>query len=352
MTKIKAEDYGKYFFILLLVIFLILTFFVVRPFITAILASVIIAYVFNPACKFLKRRMSKHLAALIVVILIIIVITLPVYFTLNAISREARINYLLLKQKIISGNVFGLDCSNDNGTLCSISGYIETILKDPHTRYYVETGVQRVTEHIVNSTSNFLISLPLTLLNFIVMVLLIFFFLRDGTLLLNKFTGVLPLKIKHQKKLIERLKEAVRAIVYGYIVIAVIEGIITITGFYLADVAAPMLWGAVISLLAFIPFIGPPVVWVPVILTKISAGASLQAVIVIIVGIILFFIDTILKPIVIGDRAKIHPVLVMLGVVGGVIIFGAIGIVIGPVVITLFITLLNIQKEEKIVTFS
>ena len=134
-------------------------------------------------------------------------------------------------------------------------------------------------------------------------------------------------------------------------VIAVIEGIIMVIGFYLADVAAPILWGAVITLLAFIPFIGPSVVWVPAILIKISAGDGLQAIIILIVGIILFFIDTILKPIVIGDRAKIHPILILLGVVGGIMMFGAIGVVIGPVVITLFITLVNIQKEEKIITF-
>ena len=78
----------------------------------------------------------------------------------------ARINYLLVKQKIISGDIFGVDCDVSGTVLCKLSNYIENVVRDPHTRYYIETGTQRVTEYIVDSASSFLFSIPLTILNF------------------------------------------------------------------------------------------------------------------------------------------------------------------------------------------
>lgn len=353
MVKTKTKDYGKYFFILLLVVMIILVFFIIKPFITAILTSGVIAYVFYPLYKFLHKRLkNRHLAALLIVVLVILVITIPLYFTLNAVSKEARINYLLLKQKIISGNIFGVDCDVSDIALCRVSNYIEDVLKDPHTRYYIETGAQRITEYIINSASHFLLSLPLTILNFFIMVVLIFYLLIDGELLLSKFMGLFPLRKKHQLKLFKKFKEAIGAVVYGYIVIAVIEGIIAAIGFYLAGISAPILWGVVIALLALIPFIGPAFIWIPAFFIKLFLGANLQAIIVFVIGIILVFIDSLLKPKVIGDRARIHPVLILLGVVGGLMIFGFIGVVIGPVILTLLVTLLKIYKEEKIITIA
>ena len=94
------------------------------------------------------------------------------------------------------------------------------------------------------------------------------------------------------------------------------------------------------------------IIWIPAFLIKLFLGANLQAIIVFVTGIILMFIDSLLKPKVIGNRARIHPVLILLGVVGGLMIFGFIGVVIGPVILTLLVTLLKIYKEEKIITIA
>jgi len=328
---------------------LVLVFFILRPFMTAILFSIVVTYIFYPFYRFLNKRLkNKNLSALIVVILVILVITLPLFFTLNAVSREARINYLLIKQKITSGKIFDVQCKASDAQLCKLITSVEGIMQDPHTRYYLETGIQRITEYLVNNTSNFLLSIPLTVLNFFVVILLIFYLSRDGESLLNKFMDLSPLRRGHQLRIIGKFKEVIRAVVYGHIIIAIIGGIITVIGFYLANVAAPILWGLVVILLAFIPFIGPPVVWIPAFLIKISEGANLQATIILIVGVILMFTDYFLKPKVVGDRAKIHPVLVLFGAIGGLMIFGFIGVLVGPVVIALLVTLLQIYKEEHI----
>ncbi len=328
---------------------LVLVFFILRPFMTAILFSIVITYIFYPLCRFLNRRLkNKNLSALIVVIVVILVVTLPLFFTLNAVSREARINYLLIKQKITSGKIFDVECKVNNAQWCRLTNNIEGLLQDPHTRYYLETGIQRITEYLVNNTSKFLLSIPLTVLNFFIVVLLIFYLSRDGESFLNKFMDLSPLRRGHQLRIIGKFKEVIRAVVYGHIIIAIMGGIITVIGFYLANVAAPILWGLVVILLAFIPFIGPPVVWIPAFLIKFSEGATLQAVIILVVGIILIFTDYFLKPKVVGDRAKIHPVLVLFGAVGGLMIFGFIGVLVGPVVIALLVTLLQIYKEEHI----
>ena len=141
------------------------------------------------------------------------------------------------------------------------------------------------------------------------------------------------------------MHEVTRAIIYGFFLVALLQGVIMAGTFYFADVTSPILWGVVVGLLALVPIIGGAVVWIPAMLIKFAGGSSGDAIAIAIGGIIVSSIDTFLKPKIVGDKASIHPILIVLGILGGISVFGFAGIIIGPLILALVVT--SVQMYVK-----
>src|SRR3989344_4933590 len=118
-------------------------------------------------------------------------------------------------------------------------------------------------------------------------------------------------------------------------------------GFKIIGVQAAILWAFLIGILAFIPFAGSAIVWIPIAIVNIITKAYPQAIGIIIIGLIIIAIETFLRPKIIGSRADIHPVLVLIGALGGVEILGIIGLVVGPIVLSSFFTILKDYNERR-----
>ena len=143
-----------------------------------------------------------------------------------------------------------------------------------------------------------------------------------------------------------KVNEGIYAVVYGYVLIALVEALIAIGGFALFGVSSPLLLGGIIAVLTFIPLIGPVFVWLPLVLIRVSVNNWVAAIGILIIGLIINVIDMVIKPKIVGDRAQIHPIMVLLGIFGGLRMFGIIGVVVGPVLLALFLTLLSLFAEE------
>jgi len=188
------------------------------------------------------------------------------------------------------------------------------------------------------------------------MIFLIFFMLRDGEPIIKKIKGIIPLKNHHQNKIIKRFGSVTRAVVYGHFITALIQGMVGVLGLYIFGVKSPLVWGIIMLIACMIPFIGAPVVWFPLGVLKLIEGLTTNTTSTTIRGIGLlvygFFIvasiDNLIKPKIIGDKAKIHPAIILLGVLGGLATFGVIGIVVGPLILSLFLTFAEIYKTEII----
>ena len=156
------------------------------------------------------------------------------------------------------------------------------------------------------------------------------------------------MKKPHQQNLLKRIKEVIYAVIYGYLLVAFLQGLLIYVGFSLFKVNAALLLSILVMLLTFIPFVGPIVVWVPVALFRLLSQNIFAGVVIIILGMVVTFIDTFLKPKIIGDRGNVHPILVLLGVLGGLRLFGLIGVIVGPVLLALFVTFIAMYEEGKI----
>jgi len=145
------------------------------------------------------------------------------------------------------------------------------------------------------------------------------------------------------------------AVFYGNIFVAIIQGILGGVGFFVLGVESPVLWGFVMILFALIPYFGTAIIWLPAALNLLfkgylenDASYTARGIILIVYGILVISsIDNILKPRLIGSKAQVHPVLVLLGVLGGLSLFGFIGLILGPVMLALLMTFVDIYEEEK-----
>ena len=339
---------------LLLVVWLV--FLIVRPFLIAMLTSVLIAYLTYPLFVRVNRLVKKRtITAIIMSVLVILIITLPFFFLLNVVSKEARVSYIITKQKIMTSTIFSGDCEGKTDIICGILGPIMDFFSNPRTRYYVEDSVKKFTSYIIDNVSNLLFSIPLIVLNFFVMVFILFYLYKDGKILYERIVELIPLKRQHTKQILKRVNDVTYAVVYGQLFVAMIQGALGGFGFFIFGIPSPVLWGVAMALFALVPWLGPPIVWLPVALFQIMNGHTLgdnnlitKGILLILYGILIVgTIDNILRPKLIGHKGGIHPILALVGVIGGLMVFGFIGIFIGPIILAIFMTLIRIYETER-----
>jgi|TARA_B100001971_G_C18241956_1_gene571509 predicted PurR-regulated permease PerM len=353
MEKSKLPGY---LFIVLLAIAVWMTFLIVKPFMIAIITSVLIAYITYPLYSRIKKLIkNKNISSLIMALLIVIIITLPLFFILNVITKEAYVGYILSKQKIVSGDIFPGACEDKTNIICSLSAPIEEFISNPRVRFYLEDTAQKVSSYIINSASSFLFSIPVMVLNFFIMIFIMFYLFRDGKAIFEKVENLIPLKGHHRKQVLKKINNVTYAVVYGQLLVAMVQGALGGLGFLIFGIPSPLLWGAVMALLALVPWVGTAIIWLPAALFQIitgyiqsDTGLITRGILLILYGaLIVSTIDNILKPKLIGKKGGIHPILALIGVLGGLSVFGFIGIFIGPIILAIFMTLVQIYEDEE-----
>ncbi len=350
IRKIK-EEFSKYFVLLFFVIATYMVFLVIKPFIIPILTSIIISYIFYPLYKWVnKKTKRKNLSAIIIMILILILIITPIFFIVNSLTREVTTVYINSKQRIAEGNIIGI--GPDSSVLWKLNSFLVDIAEKPQ----ISSSIDNITNTIISSLSNFLFTIPKRILSFFVMIFLIFFMLRDGELMVKKIKYFIPLKKNHQNKIIIKFGSVTHAVVYGHFITALIQGMVGVLGLYIFGVKSPLVWGVIMLIACMIPFIGAPVVWFPLGVLKLIDGLTTNTASITIMGVgllvygfvIVASIDNLIKPKIIGDMARIHPTVILIGVLGGLLMLGVIGIVVGPLILSLFLTFAEIYKTEII----
>ncbi|MBU90341.1 hypothetical protein CMO94_02265 [Candidatus Woesearchaeota archaeon] len=354
----KSELYQKIFFAIIFLALILVSFLIIKPFLTAVLTGIVFSYIFYPLySRICKKITNKNVSSLIASILVILIITSPLFFILNTVSKEVRITqttYKILKQKVTSKQ-FLEECQYDDRLICKATNYISDKANDPQVRYYLDTTIDNATSKIEKIASNILLSIPIFLLNLFIVLFVMFFLFRDGEIFIDKIERIMPLKDKYRKHVFKRLNNMAYAVIYGTIIIAIIQGTLGGIGFLIFGLSSPLLWGVVMMFAALIPYIGSSIIWFPASLILIFSGYLNLETTLIIKGILLMLygifvvgtIDNILKPKIIGDKGGLHPVLVLLGVVGGLSFIGFIGVIIGPIILAMLVTFIKIYEEEK-----
>jgi predicted PurR-regulated permease PerM len=322
----------------------------IKPFISVILSAIIFSYIFAPLNDFIiKKLKSKNLASAITLVLIILIAIIPTVMIGNTIVKESYANYLTAKQKISAG--FG---SCETGKICELKEKFERDILGQDIEVYLKTNLEKFTSKIISNITGFIMGTASKVLHMFIFLFLTFFLLRDGKSLSKKILPLILLNAEHKKKIVKEISELVYAVVFGTIIVAFIQGIVGSIGFIIFGVSSPVVWGLIVAFAALIPFIGTSIIWLPMSLYMIGNGLLTSETLLIGKGIglmiygflIIGTIDNVLKPKIIGDRSILHPALVMLGVTGGVMLFGFIGVLVGPIILALLVILIKMYETS------
>ena len=186
-----------------------------------------------------------------------------------------------------------------------------------------------------------------TVLNFTVMLFLLFFFIRDGQGMARAAINLVPLEPGRRDELQDRLGAVTRAVVLGTVVTAMVQGLLLGIGFAVAGLPAPVVFGVIGAVLSIVPFGGTALVWVPAVGMLLFQGRYGAAIVLAVIGLVVSTVDNFLKPLLISGRAVVPTMAVFIGVLGGLIAFGVIGMFLGPVVIALALALVNFAQDTQ-----
>lgn len=355
-ANFDLKDLRKHFAIILFLALAFVTYLVMRPFLLSLIVGAILAFIFFPAYAWLNRFIkNKALCSFIVTILILVLLSIPITFLMNIIAKEAYSVYASTTELMKEGNLLlsNINCTDNTHVACQLLENAESNLNPEITNQIGET-ITSITQTIVKGTAGFIASIPGKIIQFVVTILTMFILFIDGPVFAQKLNYLIPLTKRHKKKINFEFSNIVNGVIYGQILTAIVQGIVASIGFTVFGVESPIIWGLFTAFFSLIPFLGAAGVWFPISLFKflvsliqndpIGIGKS--------IGLALYgffiisLIDNFIKPKFIGDRAKLNAILALTSILGGLALWGLAGVIIGPVVIALFVSVVNIYIGE------
>jgi predicted PurR-regulated permease PerM len=212
---------------------------------------------------------------------------------------------------------------------------------------WLVSGTREVLQRAATLSGGFFLGALGSLFGFAVMLFLLFFFLRDGDAMLARARRLIPLDDERKERLFRQLSGVTRAIVIGTSVTALLQGVLIGIGFTIARLPSPVVFGVLAALLSMLPVGGAAFVWGPAAIWLFVSGRWGYGLFMLAWGILLGGLDNVLRPMLISGRARISALAVFIGVLGGISAFGSIGIIAGPVVLSLALALIEFAEESR-----
>jgi len=332
-----------------------LSLYVIVPFLIPVISGFMLGYIFYPIYRWLEKNTHMpNLSASITTILVILLILVPLILLARPVAYETQTSYIKVLELLSATKEYTIDCAEGSSFLCPLIAKANRYISQPQVHYHIDNTAKTFKDTILNKVSGFFLSLPSVILKLFIMVFVLYFAFRDGSLFYTKFKDLLPFSSKHSDYLMSRFSSVTYAVIYGQLIVAAVQAILSLIGFWLFGVPSPILWGIMTFFAAIIPLLGPPIIWAPAAIIMAAEGiisnnssTVVRALLLTLWGIfIVGIIDNILKPRIIGRRSDVHPVVILIGVLGGLISIGIIGIIIGPLILSLLMALIDIYSDH------
>lgn len=349
---LKLPKQSHVFFYLLLGLMLFLTWQVFRPFVIFMVAGVFVAVLALPLDKLWERVVGVHrakkergskrrnrFAALLTILTLFLVLTVPLVLLGFALFDDAR----TIQRAIQDGAV---DEALDQILQTVRPGMNETERN---------VTVAQLTQDLEAQASGFLQNVAAQAPSFLgavfvgvtVILFVVYYILTDGQRLLAYIKRTAPLPPRQVEHLLHEAHGGLKAVFVGQILTSAIQGALGGIGFLIVGLPGAVLWAAVMAVLSLLPVVGAFLVWIPAVIFLVLEGHTWQPIFLAVWGVLVISqIDNFLRPRLIGDRADIHPIWVLLGILGGVAAFGFVGLFLGPLLVGVTISLLNVWERD------
>ncbi len=318
------------------------------PFLSVIILAIVVTGVFAPVYRFMHRKLNSTISSLLTCILIFFVLFLPLSFFVGILANEAWDLYLTARGALQNKPLMELlEKSDIFGTInLFLAKFKIQITGEQLNRAIAEIG-RVVGLFLYEQARSITTNILKFIVNFFFMLIIIFYLLIDSPRLVAFIVKLSPLPEDQDQKLIQKFKDIAAAILLGNGLGGVIQGTLGGIVFALFGLKSPFLWGVIMGLLAFLPIVGIGAVFVPAAIFlflqgRLAAGVFFLVFYIILSGGIEYFF----KPKLVGKRVRMHTLIVFLAIIGGLKLFGILGIIYGPLVVTAFLTLAEIYQAS------
>jgi predicted PurR-regulated permease PerM len=339
----------RYFLLLFLVSFLLLGR-LLWPFFSILILSFLLAGLFRPVFIVFHERLkfSSQFSSLVTCCLIVIVVFVPLMIFVIALSKEVVGIYPLIKGKNLA--LIMQQLLEENQTIGRVrdifAGFGIELHPERFSRFFSEFGTAAGL-FLYNQATSWAANIMNFVFSFFMMVIVIFFLMIDQERFMSYILDLSPLPDQQERQLFRRFEDIAKAVLVGNGLCGLLQGFLGGVVFMLLGISSPILWGGIMAILAFLPIVGIGLVLVPaaiILFLKGSVGVGIFMLF--FYATLSFSVEYILKPWMVGERVKMHTLLVFLSILGGLSVYGVLGIIYGPLIVTTFLSLADIYRNN------
>jgi predicted PurR-regulated permease PerM len=354
-----AEDSRRpkvlfYSFLVLLFLIFFAAFLVFRHFLVTVAVSASVAALLGPVYDRLNAalRGKRSLSAALMVALTTVVILVPLLTYAILLSNQAVDFYEWIRPRLEPDALRQLWIQD----LPARYSWVQTLqqrfqlteLDQERLMQIISPALSRLASGANRVIQGAVTGVTSALLYLILFLITLFFILRDGDALRTELRGISPVSKEQAEEIYQRLTKTVKAVLYSMVVVPVAQGLLAMVGFKIFGLPSPLFWGTMLIFAAVIPGIGSPLVWIPATVYLLLTGPLWQGIGMLLYGtFVISTSDNIIKPMLLHETAQIHPLLAFFSILGGILSFGVIGFLVGPVILSLMLSAIRIYRMDR-----
>lgn len=318
------------------------------PFLSPVLWAGVLCYTLNPVYRWMVRISGgrRALSALVMCAMLTIGIIVPLVYLSLVVAEDLTKTYRALVVSLHEGDRPLLDGWRDYPFLSAPLDAVANLerLTGTNLRTSLAENLAELGKMLVGQVTSIITHALHALVQLAVVLLCAFYFFRDGDKLIDWLRSTNLIEPERQRVLAKRFDDVVKGTVYGNTVIALLEGLVGGIAFWSVGLPSAVLWGTIMAILAYLPLVGAGLVWMPAAAYLVWQGTYGKALVLVGFGAVIAVMDYLIRTIVVGGRSHLHTLLVFFSVLGGLQLFGLVGIVVGPMVVAVGITVVEMWK--------
>ena len=338
MITITENNFKDMIIVAAIIGLFILAFLVLKSVILSIAWGGLLAYIFYPIYKWtVKKIKNKNSSAVLMCILLVLIILVPAIIILNSLISQA-INFYLILQNLdllkLFKNIFP-------SSITSLT-FSETFAKS------LSSFIPNALSYFIDQASEFALNIPIILLQFFIVIFVFFFALRDGEKVINYIKSLSPFTKDIEDKFLNQFKDVTNSVLFGQIVAGVVQGAVAGVGYFVVGVPYALLLTILTMFFAIIPFVGAWTIWVPIDIYLFASGRTGAGIGLLIYGLLIVsLIDNFMRIIIVSKRTKISTAVIIVGMIGGLFVFGILGLVLGPLILSYVILIVDLYRPKE-----
>lgn len=343
----ENKKINSLFISLAIIVTLYLNYLIFKPFLSPIFLGGIFSIVFYPVyIKLLEHtKRKKWIASIGACFLVTILIIIPLIFLTGAIVNEIISVYERTNTAIQTDSYKELLPFLDDKTVQKLYQRFTTTFHINTTDFFLNT-LKNNSSYGINMLTGSIKNLFLFILNLFLMLFTMYYLLKDSDMIAAEVRCLIPLSESQKDRIFSRLKDIIFATIYGTLVAATVQGLLGGLAFWVLGIGSPVIWGVVMGLLAILPMLGASLIWFPATIILMIQGSYTSAIIMFLWGaLVISLVDNVIWSWLVSGKAMLHPLAIFFSFLGGIIVFGPVGLFVGPFVFALLLILIDIIKE-------